>query len=205
MSYRRRQPRRLTDDERALWQQVARQVTPLRTVEIEVEPVEPDRPTSPPPPPSTPRKRRPDLTPLPAVAPSPIVRPTTPMIAERTHGDTAGIDRRTATRFLRGNMQIDGRLDLHGMTRERAHSALVGFLRRAHERGDRCVLVITGKGNRRPNTNPYESREGPGILRQDVPHWLNQAPLRSMVLSFAHATPRDGGEGALYVLLKRQR
>ncbi len=93
-------------------------------------------------------------------------------------------------------MAIEGRLDLHGMTRERAHHALTAFLHRAHDRGARCVLVVTGKGM---------GRDGGGVLRRDVPHWLNQTGLRRMVLGIAHAQPRDGGEGALYVLLKRRR
>jgi len=93
-------------------------------------------------------------------------------------------------------MTIEGRLDLHGMTRERAHHALKAFLFRAHDRGARCVLVVTGKGT---------GRDGGGVLRRDVPHWLNQAGLRHFVLGIAHAQPRDGGEGALYVLLKRRR
>jgi len=112
------------------------------------------------------------------------------------HGDGTGIDRRTHDRFRRGRMAIEGRLDLHGMTRERAHAALNAFLYRAHERSARCVLVVTGKGT---------GRDGGGVLRREVPHWLNQAGLRTLVLGIAHAQPRDGGDGALYVLLKRRR
>jgi len=115
---------------------------------------------------------------------------------ELRHGDSAGIDRRTHDRFKRGRMAIEGRLDLHGMTRERAHQALSTFLHRAYDRGARCVLVVTGKGS---------GREGGGVLRRDVPLWLNQSGLRALVLSFTHAQIRDGGQGALYVLLKRRR
>lgn len=82
------------------------------------------------------------------------------------------------------------------MTRERAHHALIAFLHRMHERGARCVIVVTGKGS---------GREGGGVLRRDVPHWLNAAGLRRIVLSFDYAQIRDGGEGALYVLLRRRR
>lgn len=122
------------------------------------------------------------------------------------HGKTVGIDRRTAQRFLRGRMVIDSRLDLHGMTRERAHKRLVSHLLRAHDLSHRCILVITGKGSRTQNTSEYIGVDSPpGILRNEVPHWLNMAPLRDIVLSFSHAKPWDGGEGALYILLKRHR
>ena len=115
---------------------------------------------------------------------------------ERRAGDGAGLDRRTHDRLRRGRMEIEGRLDLHGMTRERAHQALSMFLHRAAERGARCVLVVTGKGS---------AREGGGVLRRDVPHWLNQGGLRPLVLAFHQAQVRDGGEGAFYILLRRRR
>jgi len=91
-------------------------------------------------------------------------------------------------------MEIDGRLDLHGMTQEAAHAALNGFVLRAYDSGRRCLLVITGKG-----------RLGSGVLRAEVPRWLNQTPLRERVLGFSYAKARHGGEGALYVLVKRRR
>jgi DNA-nicking Smr family endonuclease len=111
-------------------------------------------------------------------------------------GDTAGVDRRTADRFKRGRMEIDGRLDLHGLYQEEAHTALVGFIQRSAREGKRCVVVITGKGR---------VSEGGGVLRREVPRWLNQPELRSLVLSIARAQVGHGGDGAIYVLLKRQR
>lgn len=95
-------------------------------------------------------------------------------------------------------MPIDGRLDLHGHTKESAHRALDSFIKGAFSAGRRCVIIITGKGLR---VNSGEV----GVLRQSVPQWLNSPELRPMVLAFSHATPKDGGEGALYVLLKRKR
>jgi DNA-nicking Smr family endonuclease len=112
------------------------------------------------------------------------------------HGRTAGVDRRTADKMKRGEMTIDGDLDLHGMTRDAAHGALARFLRYSYDHGRRCLLVVTGKGMR---------EGGGGVLRAEVPRWLNEPGLRPMVLAFAHAQPRHGGEGALYVLLKRRR
>ncbi len=119
-------------------------------------------------------------------------------VPELAHGRAPGLDKRTGKRLNKGRMNIDARLDLHGSTQETAKRDLVSFINRSYARGDRCVLVITGKGMR------LHSGEI-GVLRRAVPQWLNDAPLRSMILGFNHATPRDGGEGALYVLLKRKR
>lgn len=93
-------------------------------------------------------------------------------------------------------MDIDGRLDLHGMSQAEAHDALTGFVLASHRMGRRAVLVITGKGL-------YGERSG--VLKSAVPRWLNEAPLRDRILAFQPAQPKDGGSGALYVLLKRRR
>jgi DNA-nicking Smr family endonuclease len=105
-----------------------------------------------------------------------------------------GVDRRTEERLRRGRFAIEGRIDLHGMTQAEAHSALVGFVLRSWHERRRHVLVITGKGAR-----------GGGVLRAAVPRWLDEPPLRPLVLALRHAQPQHGGEGALYVLLKRHR
>ncbi|MBY0430226.1 MAG: Smr/MutS family protein, partial [Rhodospirillales bacterium] len=107
-----------------------------------------------------------------------------------------GVDKRTGEKLRKGRMDIDGRVDLHGMSQEIAHGALIHLVGRGFDRGLRCLLVITGKGDR---------TGGEGVLRRAVPRWLNEPGLREKVLSFSYAQPRDGGEGALYVLLKRRR
>jgi DNA-nicking Smr family endonuclease len=107
----------------------------------------------------------------------------------------AGLDRRSADRMKKGEMAIEGRLDLHGMTQDAAHAQLAAFVSRAWEAGKRCVLVITGKGG----------RTGPGVLRREVPRWLNQAPLRERIIGISQARQKDGGDGALYVLIRRRR
>lgn len=111
------------------------------------------------------------------------------------HGDSSGLDRATATRLRRGRLPVEAKLDLHGLTQGAAYAALSDFVTRSQGVGKRCVLVVTGKG----------LREGTGVLRAMVPRWLNEPALRRLVLGFSHARPKDGGEGALYVLLKRQR
>ena len=119
---------------------------------------------------------------------------------ELRHGDTPGLDKRSAQRMKRGKMPIEARLDLHGHRQDEAHRALHGFLAGAANAGKRCVLVITGKGLKLD-----DNERQIGVLREMVPRWLNQEPNRSRILSFSHATPSDGGTGALYVLLKRKR
>ena len=117
-------------------------------------------------------------------------------LPEINHENAPGLDKRSARRLKRGLRAIEARLDLHGLRQEEAHRALTSFIAGSYEAGKRCVLVITGKGR---------VSEGGGVLRTNVPRWLNQAPNRMRILSFTHATPADGGTGALYVLLKRQR
>ena len=112
-------------------------------------------------------------------------------------GKNGGTDRRTADRLRRGRLAIDMRLDLHGLTLDVAHRRLLGFLNAAQSSGARCVLVITGKGSR--------NNDGIGRLRAAVPRWLNEPAFRSLVLSVSEAQPRDGGTGALYILVRKMR
>ncbi len=121
------------------------------------------------------------------------------------------VDRRTDERLRRGQMAIEGRLDLHGMTQAQAQQALSRYLTRAQAQDKRCVLVITGKG--RPG-KPGPGEEGGrsrsyaparGILQEKVPEWLRGPPLSGIVLRFHPARPGHGGAGALYVLLRRNR
>jgi DNA-nicking Smr family endonuclease len=131
--------------------------------------------------------------PPPPAAPAPAA-PKQPH--QLVHGLSHGIDKRQAARFRRGKLEIEGKIDLHGRTQQAAHDDLLHFLRRGRDQGKRCVLVVTGKGMTSSKT---------GILRQAVPRWLNEPAFRSLVLAFDYAEPHHGGEGALYVLLKRVR
>ena len=111
----------------------------------------------------------------------------------------AGIDRNTAERFRKGEMAMDGTIDLHGMSREKAHVALSGFIRHHYDRGSRCLLAITGKGFRQ------NGEQGRGILREMLPQWLAEPGLRGIILAFDVAKPKHGGSGAYYILLRRAR
>jgi DNA-nicking Smr family endonuclease len=111
----------------------------------------------------------------------------------------APIGRRDRAKLSRGKQEIDARIDLHGMTQTRAHRALFGFLQRAHHEGFTFVLVITGKGK----VGGAESERG--VLRRQVPHWLSLPEFRSMVVGFEEAHIGHGGEGALYVRVRRAK
>ncbi|WP_448192124.1 Smr/MutS family protein [Azospirillum sp. sgz301742] len=176
-----RRRRIVTPEERALWAVVMRDAVPLpgRSLAEAMTSAPPEAPPAPLPPALNPKRTYVHVTPPP-------LQP----------GHHPNVDGRTADRLRRGKLEIDGRIDLHGMTQAQAHTALASFVHRAWHEGRRCVLVITGKGS--------FSAEG-GVLRRSVPRWLGDAPLRSMVLAVQSAQPRDGGDGALYVLIKRRR
>jgi DNA-nicking Smr family endonuclease len=112
------------------------------------------------------------------------------------------VDRRTLQRLKRGQLNVEARIDLHGMTQRQAYAALLNFIpaQRSYQR--RLVLVVTGKGWNPMAETPEQSL---GVLRQNVPRWLNTAPFAPHVAAYTDAHVRHGGSGALYVLLRRLR
>ncbi len=185
-------PRQPSAAEKDLWQQVTEDVEPLADYvpsdEGEPQPPEGAPPENAPIEPITPKRAEPSEPPP--------LRPVDPDLA---HGSAPGLDRRTQTRMRRGQVDIEARIDLHGQTQDEAYRALTAFLHAAHDADRRAVLVITGKGQR------TDKGSGQGVLREAVPRWLNEPEIRRMLRAFSHAAPKDGGEGALYVLLKRQK
>jgi DNA-nicking Smr family endonuclease len=176
--------RRLSSDERVLWKGVTRSIAPLRKVsEAETD----DELPAPAPPAPRPRAR-------PAPMPAGVAAPPNPAPPPRATGG-----RKTKKGIARGAHAIDGRLDLHGMTQAEAHDALFGFLRAKQARGSKVVLVITGKGASGGDSG------GRGVLNRMVPLWLRLPELRTVVVGFESASVRHGGEGALYVRLRRSR
>jgi DNA-nicking Smr family endonuclease len=182
-----RRKRGLSEEERALWESVAKQIKPLRkksravktqvaateaASEIATKPVPTSRPGA-----------------LLRIAPAP--KPQAPPLAP--------LGRRERAQLSRGRKEIDARIDLHGMTQTRAHRALFGFLQRAQGEGLTFVLVITGKGK----VGGAEPERG--VLRRQVPRWLNLPEFRSLVVGFEEAHIGHGGEGALYVRVRRSR
>ena len=124
--------------------------------------------------------------------PGPSPARATPPPLDHISGNFAGLDRASAERLKRGRYPIEARLDLHGMTQAEAHRALAGFVAGSRAIGRRCVLVITGHG-----------RISGGILKAAVPRWLSEPDLRRHVLAITPAQQRDGGAGALYLLLRK--
>jgi len=127
-------------------------------------------------------------------------------LSEKKHEKSADIDRRTQQRLKRGKMSIDGRLDLHGMTQGQAYDALQEYIPAAYASGKRCILIITGKGQpRHGDPSLIERSAHIGVLKQKTPQWLSMSPLSPYILDIQPARPNHGGEGALYVLLRRRR
>ncbi|MCE2509516.1 MAG: Smr/MutS family protein [Alphaproteobacteria bacterium] len=116
--------------------------------------------------------------------------------APKETAQKAGHDRRSSLRLKRGQLAIEATLDLHGMTQAEAHRTLNAALPRAQREGKRTVLIVTGKGS---------AKEGGGVLRKNVPRWLQESPLAAIVLDHSKAKDRHGGAGALYVRLRKAR
>ncbi|MEX1061120.1 MAG: Smr/MutS family protein [Methyloceanibacter sp.] len=115
------------------------------------------------------------------------------------------LNRQTSRQLEKGRLPVEARLDLHGMRQREAHAALRRFLKSAQGKGHRHVLVITGKGADPDETKPFYEDDERGVLRQAVPHWLSQPDLAQMIVSYSEAPRRLGGEGALYVRLRKGR
>ena len=118
------------------------------------------------------------------------------------HGTSTGLDKRSAQRMRRGKLEIEARLDLNGSNQGEAYRELKDFIFRTHSQQKRLVLVITGKGNK---DFGFDTKKRVGVLREMVPKWLNEQTIRDRIISFDYATQKDGGYGALYVLLKKTR
>jgi DNA-nicking Smr family endonuclease len=181
-----RRKRALSEEERALWEGVAKEIKPLRkksragTTEAASAEVE-----------TTAAAKG-------AVAANPPQSAKIPRATKPIVPPLAPLGRRERAQLSRGRKDIDARLDLHGMTQTRAHRALFSFLQRAHGEGLTFVLVITGKG--RAGADPER-----GVLRRQVPQWLALPEFRALVVGFEEAHVGHGGEGALYVRIRRSK
>ena len=180
----------LKDEDLALWKHVTRDAKPLTK-----RAPPPARPAPAEAPPAKAEPKTEKQTGPARARPRPV---TPPRRAEPAleHGRAAGVDRRRTERLRRGRLPVEARLDLHGYTQDRAHAALGQFLGESQARSLRCVLVITGKGT---------TTEAGGVLRAQVPRWLNEPANRARVLAFDYAQPKHGGLGAIYVLLRRKK
>jgi DNA-nicking Smr family endonuclease len=195
-----RKKRTLSEDDRHLWQRLIERVTPQHP--------EKKRPAAPaifPPkrPPAT-RDRPTQIKPF-KIGEKAQTSPSaqSPAVDEAPAKVSPNMDKRNFQRLLRGKIEIDATLDLHGMTAEQARQRLVLSLQQAHTRGARLVLVITGKG-KRTHIDEF-NRPRSGVLRESLPDWLRSGALAGIVLQVTQAHPRHGGKGAFYVYLRRRR
>jgi DNA-nicking Smr family endonuclease len=191
-----RRRRGLTEEDAALWAEVTETVAPLKRRR---------------------RARKRTQQPEAGAEPEPVAPPVQPAVAVAGTAPAvprtvprrpaipplAPIDRQERRRVVRGTRALEGRIDLHGMRQGEAHEALRGFLSFAQARGQKVVLVITGKGA--AGGPAHGLGEERGVLRRLVPLWLGMADLRPVVLGFEEAHPGHGGGGALYVHLRRAK
>jgi DNA-nicking Smr family endonuclease len=185
-------PRRLSDDDETLWHTVTRSIVPLKRRRVRRNEPESARV-------SPKLQGKLNVKPQPKPGPKSPASPRTPAgPGPKVPPPLMPIDRKLKQRLARGQIEIDGRIDLHGRTLSEAHAALLRFLHRSQGEGARTVLVITGKGGPDPE-------RGRGVLRRQVPLWLTLPDLRAYVLAVEEAHIAHGGAGALYVRLRRGR
>lgn len=186
-----------SDEDHDLWERTAVSVKPLRRkprVHAAIETDDLGGAVVPPPAAKASKRYHAPYVPPPQTAPGRV-----PPLAD--------FDERQARKIRSGRAEIERRVDLHGMRQSEAHSALRHFLLDCHAQGRRCVLVITGKGAPRQRRDGDEfggwTDSEPGVLKRQVPRWLAEPELRAIVVSYTTAAVQHGGEGALYVHLRR--
>lgn len=206
--------RRLSDDEQELWQRVARTARRLAP-SPSPDPDTRKGPVADPAARATPSARfepapMPDPNPRKSLkattAPEPRVRlDLAAPVGEQLARQPVSMDRKLHGKMMRGKLEPEARIDLHGMTVAQAHQALTGFILASQARGLRLVLVITGKGRTKgPDyAAPMPSRAG--VLKHEVPQWLRSGPAATLVLELREAHRSHGGSGAYYVYLRKRR
>ncbi|MAF98227.1 MAG: hypothetical protein CMH26_06295 [Micavibrio sp.] len=178
------------EDDELVWNYAIRDVKPIekkRTLSENPKPTKPSQPSKVDAAKSTP-------------PPQPLEQ-TLPKKPAAKKYKSSEIDARTNDRLRKGQIPIEAVLDMHGMNKSQAHNALNRFILSNQAKGKRCVLVITGKGQK--NRDPLAEHEG--VLKAEFQHWINEAPLKQHILQTHIAKPKDGGSGAYYVLLRRKR
>jgi DNA-nicking Smr family endonuclease len=176
--------RRLSDDERTLWRSIARSIKPLRPRQPIDAAEDVEHPQSP------------------ASAPVHTAKRHEPATRTKTPPPLTPFDRRLKQRVARGRDAIEARIDLHGMTQSQAHTALLRFLRRAQADGAKVALVVTGKGGGKLLRDGSGEQ---GVLRRQVPMWLSLPEFRPFIVGFEEAHVSHGGQGALYIRLRRHK
>ncbi|MBR9862420.1 MAG: DNA mismatch repair protein MutS [Rhodobacteraceae bacterium] len=196
----RKKRRNLTDEEKDLWKKVVEQVETIESMPPLITKTN-----------SKPTKKKPE-PPAPDIQPFRIgakakakatTRAKPPSFVDRPNQTSPNMDRRNFQRLLKGQLEIDATLDLHGLTADQARMQLQIFVQNANRMGNRLILVITGKGNK--HFVDEFNRPRSGVLRTGVPEWLKTGPVSHLVLQVTQAHGKHGGGGAYYVYLRRQR
>ena len=195
---------RLSEEEHELWEHTARSIKPIKGKKGRVHAALEDADHSP-----SPRREPTQSQPVTKKPPPPPGPTPPPRISKPAPPPPAplGLERKKMRKVSSGRVEIEARIDLHGMRQSEAHAALTRFLNRAYGDGKRWVLVITGKGA--PMRTAYEERldregEERGVLRRNVPRWLAEPDLAPIIIGFTTAAIRHGGEGALYVHIRKR-
>jgi DNA-nicking Smr family endonuclease len=183
---------RSDDDDEALWEKVVETAAPLKRGRNAAapKPAKLAAPVAKAKPPQGPRPTQSAPRPAPKLAHVPRAAP---------------LDRQTSRQLDKGQIEVEARLDLHGLRQRDAHAQLRRFLKTAQARGLRHVLVITGKGAEQAASESFYKEDERGVLRNAVPHWLAEPDFAALVVSFSPAPRRLGGEGALYVRVRKPR
>ena len=197
-----RKPRHLSAEERDLWERVVERTTPMH----------PSRPAMPDalteegkarPQPKVPKPPLDRFRVGQAATAMPPPHALKPAIEDEVAKAPIAMDKKRFGKMKKGKLTPEARIDLHGMTMAQAHPVLIRFIMDSVADGRRLVLVITGKGKARESTGPIPERLG--VLRHQVPHWLNLPPLSPHVLQITESHLKHGGRGAYYVYLRRGR
>jgi DNA-nicking Smr family endonuclease len=202
----RRPGRQITEEEAALWHQLGRSLDKVKTKPRVTTQAAPDAACRAdagalPSPATAQPPERPQRAPR-----QPNAATASPAAPPARSQAPAELDRRTQRQVAAGKVPIDAVLDLHGLHQDAAHNRLRAFLVRSQAKGHRMVLVVTGKGAGADRTDAWATGASPrGVLRRNVPLWLEEPQMRAIVLSYAAAGMRHGGEGALYVRLRKVR
>lgn len=194
---------KLSADDKALWKKVTESTQSLRTTALRPD-TRADTPDAQPrKAPKLPEVKHPRFQIGERAKQSRKPHDLAPSMADHIAGQPIAMDRKAFGKMKKGRLSPEARIDLHGMTIAQAHPVLNRFIIDAVAHDRRLVLVITGKGKHRDDGGPIPVRHG--VLRHQVPHWLNSAPLRQHVLQISEAHLKHGGQGAYYVYLRRKR
>ncbi len=195
--------RGLSEEDKELWRKVSNTAKPMHTAPVRANR---DPSESPLPLPKQIEVASPKMSAFKIGSKAKDKKPThnlMPSLSDQVASQPVQMDRKAFGRMKKGKLYPEARIDLHGMTLAQAHPALIGFVMRSYGEGKRLVLVITGKGKSKQDDGPIPVRMG--VLKHQVPQWLQMMPLKSVVMQVSEAHLKHGGSGAYYVYLRRPR